>query len=94
MKVLEGLDVCVGPVNDFAETFDDPQVIHRNMVVEAEVPGAGSWKHVGNPIKLTGAPGDVTRRPPPGLGEHTTEVLQELGMGAGDIDALRADGAI
>jgi crotonobetainyl-CoA:carnitine CoA-transferase CaiB-like acyl-CoA transferase len=94
MEHLQGLDVCVGPVNDFAEAFDDPQLRHREMVVEAEVPGAGGWKHVGNPIKLRGAPGDVLRLPPPRLGEHTGEVLAELGFDEREIQELRAAGAI
>jgi crotonobetainyl-CoA:carnitine CoA-transferase CaiB-like acyl-CoA transferase len=94
LEHFEGLDVCVGPVNDFSEAFADPQVRHRNMVVDAPVPGSGDFKHVGNPIKLAGAPGDVLRRPPPALGEHTSEMLEELGMGAEDIDELRAAGAI
>jgi crotonobetainyl-CoA:carnitine CoA-transferase CaiB-like acyl-CoA transferase len=94
MHALEGLDVCVGPVNDFAEAFDDPQARHREMVVESDLEGIGAWTHVGNPIRLLESPGEVERRPPPGLGQHTEEVLREAGLGDGDIEELRTAGAI
>jgi alpha-methylacyl-CoA racemase len=94
MEALDGLDVCVGPVNDFAEAFADEQVRHRDMVVAGEIEGVGEWTHVGNPIRLTGAPGDVGRRPPPRLGEHTDEVLREAGFGDDDIEELRASGSV
>ena len=77
MAHFEGSDVCVGPVNDFSEAFDDEQVIAREMVVESDVPGAGEWKHVGNPVKLAGTSGDLVRMPPPKMGEHTDEVLRD-----------------
>lgn len=94
MGILEGLDVCVAPINDFAEAFEDPQLRHREMFVEAELPDIGPWTHVGNPIKLAGAPGDVTRRPPPRMGEHTAEVLGEVGVGADELEGLRAAGVV
>ena len=82
------------PVKDLAEAFEDGQVRHREMVFEAEVPGAGNWRHVGNPIKMSGAPGKVHRLPPPGLGEHTNEVLLGAGLSKDAIEELRAQGAI
>jgi len=94
MRQLDGLDVCVGPVNDFAEAFADPQARHREMLVETDVAGVGSWTHVGNPIRLHESPGTVVRRPPPGLGEHTVEVLREAGLADAEIEELRAAGAI
>lgn len=87
-------DVCVGPVNDFEEAFEDPQVIHREMVVEAELPGGEKWKHLGNPLKMRGAPGDVKRLPPPKLGEHTTEILGEIGLSWVEVETLRAEGVV
>jgi crotonobetainyl-CoA:carnitine CoA-transferase CaiB-like acyl-CoA transferase len=94
MAALEGLDVCVGPVNDFDEAFADPQIRHRAMLVDGDLEGVGEWTHVGNPVRLSGSPGDVTRRPPPRLGEHTDEVLHEIGLAGSQIEELRAAGAI
>jgi crotonobetainyl-CoA:carnitine CoA-transferase CaiB-like acyl-CoA transferase len=86
--------VCVGPVNDLEEAFSDPQARHRDMVVDADLPGVGPWAHVGNPIRLSNAPGEVLRRPPPGLGEHTEEVLREAGLDDARVEELRQAGAI
>ena len=94
MATFDGLDVCVGPVNDLAEAFDDPQLRHRAMFVESEVPGTGPWTHVGNPIKLNGAPDDVVRRPPPTMGEHTAEILAEVGVTPDEVEGLRSTGVI
>ncbi|MPZ91108.1 MAG: CoA transferase [Actinobacteria bacterium] len=94
MEHFDGLDVCVGPVNDFAETFADEQVRHRAMVIEAKVAGAGSLKQVGNPIKLRSMTSDLLRRPAPGLGEHTDEVLEEAGVDEAERAALRAASAV
>lgn len=88
------LDVCVGPVNDLAEAFEDPQLIHREMIVNDELPGGVAWKHVGNPIRLAGSPGDVKRLPPPQMGEHTDEVLREAGLSSSEVEDLRTAGAV
>lgn len=94
MSQLDGLDVCVGPVNDFAEAFDDPQLRHREMFFDSDVPTVGSWTHVGNPIKLAGHGADVTRRPPPKMGEHTSEVLVEAGVSEAEIEGFRSTGVV
>jgi crotonobetainyl-CoA:carnitine CoA-transferase CaiB-like acyl-CoA transferase len=94
MQHLEGLDVCVGPVNDLAEAMADPQAHARGMVTAAEVPGVGEWTSVGNPIRLSRAPGDANARPAPSMGQHTEEVLSELGIGPDEIATLRSSGAI
>ena len=78
LEVLWSHDVIVGPVNDYAEVFADPQVRHNEMVVETEH-ASGPLRVTGVPVKLSATPGAV-RRPPPGLGEHTAEVLAELGL--------------
>ena len=94
MKFFDGRDVCVGPVNDLAEAFQDEQVLAREMVVEHDVPGAGPWKHVGNPVKMSASTGDLVRLPPPGLGEHTQEVLAGIGIGSEELDGLRSAGVV
>ena len=94
LEHFAGRDVCVGPVNDLAEAFDDPQARHRSMIVEHDVPGTGAWQHVGNPIKVGSQEEDLVRLPPPRLGEHTEEVLAAAGIGPEEMEGLRADGAI
>ncbi|MEA2498009.1 MAG: hypothetical protein QOH26_414 [Actinomycetota bacterium] len=94
MDVLGDLDVCVGPINDFDEAFADPQLLHREMIVEDELPDGRQWKHVGNPIRLRTAPGNVKRKPPPGMGEHTADVLCEAGVDETELARLRDRGVI
>ena len=93
MDAFDGRDVCVGPVNSFSETFEDEQFAARDMIFEAEIPGAGPWKHIGNPLKMSSAETSGMRLPPPKMGEHTTEVLSELGIGE-RVEELRAAGVI
>jgi crotonobetainyl-CoA:carnitine CoA-transferase CaiB-like acyl-CoA transferase len=95
LEQLKGLDVCVGPVNDLAEAMDDPQLVHREMFIEADVPGTGPWTHVGNPIKLASGRSEATTvRPPPKMGEHTAELLATVGVSADDLEGLRLNGVV
>jgi crotonobetainyl-CoA:carnitine CoA-transferase CaiB-like acyl-CoA transferase len=91
--VLVKADVCVGKVYDVEEAVRDPQVSHRQMVVEAEHPTLGKTRQFGIAIKLSDTPGTI-RRAAPLADEHTEEVLRGLGLAAGDIQALRAKGVI
>ncbi|MDQ4142353.1 MAG: CoA transferase [Actinomycetota bacterium] len=93
MEVFGDEDVCVGPVNDFAEAFDDDQILHRRMIVEAQLPSGESMRAVGNPIKLGSLDDRPWRLPPPGMGEHTVEVLSEAGVEA-NVESLRSSGVI
>jgi crotonobetainyl-CoA:carnitine CoA-transferase CaiB-like acyl-CoA transferase len=96
MEGLEKLGVPVGPVNDIAQVFSDPQVLARGMKVRMPHPSAGSG-HVdliGNPIKLSESPVDY-KLPPPTCGQHTDEVLKELlFLEAKEIAELRANGIV
>ena len=94
MGMFEGKDACLAPVNGFAEAFSDPQVLHRAMVADAEVPGASAMKLLGSPIKLQSAPSDVLRRPPPEMGQHTEEVLAEIGIDSTAVGDLRSEGIL
>jgi crotonobetainyl-CoA:carnitine CoA-transferase CaiB-like acyl-CoA transferase len=78
LDILAAHDVIVGPVNDYAETFDDPQVRHNGMVVDVDH-HTGPLRVTGVPVRLSGTPGAV-RYAPPGLGQHTVDVLTELGL--------------
>jgi crotonobetainyl-CoA:carnitine CoA-transferase CaiB-like acyl-CoA transferase len=86
-------DVCVGKVYDVEETVRDPQVTHRQMVVEIEHPTHGKVKQFGVAIKLSETPGEI-RGAAPVSGEHTEAVLRELGMSADEISELRGRGVV
>jgi formyl-CoA transferase len=80
------------PVRDFAEIAADERV-RREMLVELDHPAAGRITVFANPLRYAETPADV-RRAPPRLGEHTREVLAEVGFGADEIRRLLASGAV
>jgi len=81
--------VPCGPINDLSQVFADPQVRHRGMQVSAPHPLAGEVPMVASPMKLSATP-IRHDRPPPLLGEHTSEVLHKLlGFDAARIAGLR-----
>jgi len=77
LKMLEDEGIPTGPIYKLDEVFSDPQVLHREMVVEVDHPKAGKIKVTGIPVKLSDTPGEI-KYPPPLLGEHNEEVLQDL----------------
>ena len=90
---LVAADVLAAPVNAIPDVVRDPQVRHNQMIVATEHARLGSVQVTGVPVKLHGTPGSV-RRSPPVQGQHTEEILAELGYGPEDIAALGRDGAI
>jgi len=93
---LLGDTVPIAPVNTLADAFDDPQVLHRDMLVEADHPLVGKYRMPGNPIKI-GGPGLPPEefRPAPTLGQHSREVLGELlGYSEAGIKDLEEHGII
>ena len=87
-EAFEAAGVPSGPINDFRQVFDDPQIRHRELLTEMPHPLAGIVPMVANPIKFSDTPVEY-RRPPPLLGEHTREVLREvLRLDEAEIDAL------
>jgi crotonobetainyl-CoA:carnitine CoA-transferase CaiB-like acyl-CoA transferase len=86
-------DVPAGKVHTPAEVFSDPQVLHRQMVIEVEHPTLGKIKQVGVAPKLCATPGRV-RSLSPLPGEHTDEILRELGYKQEEISSLRREGAV
>jgi formyl-CoA transferase len=90
LSSLEKHGVPCGPILDYAEVFADPHVRARGIVRELEHPQAGKVRVVGPPVKLSETPAQVTR-PSPGYGQHTAEVLGELGYTPDEIRALATD---
>ncbi len=90
---LEAANVPCGPINDLAEVFADPQVQARRMTVRMPHPTAGQVDLVASPIKLSATPVQY-RRAPPLLGQHTDQVLIELGLCETEIAQLRVAGTI
>jgi CoA:oxalate CoA-transferase len=88
------LGIPCGPVNTIPQVVGDPQVLHREMIVEIPHPRLGSWKFTGIPPKFSRTPGQVAL-PPPDLGQHTEQVLAGLlGMRGSEVEALRRDGIV
>jgi crotonobetainyl-CoA:carnitine CoA-transferase CaiB-like acyl-CoA transferase len=79
LELFEGIDACVSPVLTPEELADHPQIKHRQMIENITHPEMGVIKQIGNPIKLSNST-VTTRRHAPGLGEHTNEILKELGF--------------
>lgn len=90
VELLEPVGIPAGPINTVAEALASEQAKVRDMVVQVDHPTAGSISLVGIPFSFDSTPATV-RRPPPRLGEHTTEVLGELlTLDAATIEDLRA----
>jgi crotonobetainyl-CoA:carnitine CoA-transferase CaiB-like acyl-CoA transferase len=86
-------DVCVGKVYEIDEMVRDPQLNHRQMIVDVEHPTLGRVRQIGIAIKLSDTPGSI-RTAAPLPCEHTEGVLKDLGLGAAEIGRLREKGVI
>ncbi len=93
LNILMKQDTCVTAVHSLEETFSDPQILHRKMLVETLHPRAGKVRQIGVPVKFSETPGEV-RCPAPEIGEHTEEILEGLGYHREKIDRLRKEGVI
>ncbi len=94
LAALEDARVPAGPVHTPQEALDDPQVASGGFLEEGSYPGVpGNLPVVTTPVRLGLTPGTVNRRAPT-LGEHTDEILAELGYGDRDVARLRAEGAV
>lgn len=85
--------VMIAPVNNLKEVFQDPQVKHDELVAEINHPLAGKIKVIKTPIILSEAPLQIKRHPPL-LGEHTEEILSEIGYTQEEIKELIRKGAV
>lgn len=93
LSALEAAKVPCGAINDLGEVFADPHVRSRGMTVAMPHPLTDGLQLVASPMKLSATPVQY-RRPPPLLGEHTDEVLQELGIDEAERARLRESGAL
>jgi crotonobetainyl-CoA:carnitine CoA-transferase CaiB-like acyl-CoA transferase len=93
LAALEAAKVPCGAINDLGEVFADPHVQQRGMTVAMPHPLTDALRLVASPMKFSATPVQY-RRPPPLLGEHTDEVLAELGVSAGERSRLRDGGVL
>ena len=90
---FERAQIAAGPVYELDEVFADPQITHLGLVAEVEQPGYGTARMLAFPVRASATPAAI-RRPAPLLGEHTAEVLGEIGIAPEEIDRLVAIGAV
>lgn len=86
--LLEKAGIPYGPVNSLEEVFSDPQVLHRQMVMEIDHPKLGNIRQIGIPFKFSKTPAEF-KTPPPVFGQHTDETLRLCGYSKDEIEELR-----
>jgi len=91
--LFEGAGIPTSPVNDIADVLNDPQVAYREMIADIPHPKIENFRAPACPIKMSEGPSSI-RRHPPGRGEHTQEVLLELGYPQEEIESLEETGAV
>ncbi len=92
-KVFDEVGIWYAPVNSYEEVENDPQVVHNEAIMTFEHPRAGTVRVLSHPVRYDGESPPL-RILPPELGEHTEEILSELGYEEEAIDKLKAEGAV
>jgi crotonobetainyl-CoA:carnitine CoA-transferase CaiB-like acyl-CoA transferase len=93
LKKLDENDVPAAPLYDLGEVLSDPQTRHLDLIERLDHPVAGKMEFVGPPVSLADLPKQKAH-PPPLLGEHTTDVLAELGYSHGEVNKLEGQGVV
>ncbi len=93
LELCEEIGIAAAPINTLDRVFDHPQVRAHKLRQQAPHPEDGQVPLVGSPLNVTTAPPKI-RRGPPTLGQHTDDILAELGYEPGDIDSMREEGVI
>jgi crotonobetainyl-CoA:carnitine CoA-transferase CaiB-like acyl-CoA transferase len=93
LEKLAEAEIPAAPINTVEEAVNDAQTLARNMIVQLEHPALGMARSIGNPIKFSETPVSY-RLPPPMLGEHTSEVLRELGYSEEEVQAMSNSSAV
>jgi len=92
MDILNEYDIPCGPILSMKELAEEPSLRKTGTVVEVDHPTRGKYLTVGNPIKMSDSPSEVTRSPL--LGEHTEEILKSLGYSGTEVEEIKGSGAI
>ncbi len=91
IELLDGAGLPVGRVLTIAEAFDDPQSRHHGMLVEFEHPAAGHVRTTGSPLRIDGGQSQSDALPPK-LGQHTRQLMHEMGVDDETIESMIAEG--
>jgi glutaryl-CoA transferase len=90
---LDAAEIPWGAVADVGRAFASPEAMALDMTIEVEHPALGALRQVGIPLQFATTPGAI-RTAPPLLGEHTDEVLREVGYSSGEVTSLRTRGVV